>query len=457
MQVVITIPKLFTQPRFFERLGILKTPDTAKKYLLRPVAGVPLLTRVLATAIKAGADRLVLICPSSVPSYLRERVFESNLMRGLDVVTVLSEEAFDPTISANWENLRIHLSAELLWLPWNWVTTKQCLSGLKPMPISLADWSRPVLIDRNEMTRDATSPARPNRCAEGIAVISPETVLEAERFLIARSGKVLDGIHTGFNRYLCRPVVRWLSHTRITPNQVSFGGLFVALLSCWAFAQGTYLWYVLGAFLFFIAGLFDEMDGMLARIKFADSPFGTWLEGFIDGASYLLLFGGIALGLYKQHGRSELLVGAALLTGTALTIVVTSLMRRRGAPADRPNEYLGNLYQLLEKDSSNWISRVSRQIQPFMKRGVMIHYVLIFTLLHGVRVFFYISAFSTHLTWILALYFNSRFYWNPYIGQYQYRIQRKVWKHNESTDISCRTRNSNSSNSRRTSKMPHSS
>lgn len=267
--------------------------------------------------------------------------------------------------------------------------------------------------------------SRSSRAAEGVAVISPETAGEAERFLVARSGKVLDGIHTGFNRYLCRPVVRWLSHTWITPNQVSFGGLFVAALSCWAFAQGTYLWYVLGAFLFFIAGLFDEMDGMLARIKFADSPFGTWLEGFIDGVSYLLLFGGTAVGLYRQHGESELLVGGALLIGTAQTIVVTSLMRKHGAPIDRPNEYLGNFYQLLEKDSSNWISRISRQIQTFMRRGVMIHYVVIFTLLHGLRAFFYIAATSSHLTWILALYFNRRFF-KSHIDPYSYRIQRKI-------------------------------
>jgi phosphatidylglycerophosphate synthase len=331
----------------------------------------------------------------------------------LEIATVLSDETFDPTMSANWENLKIHLSAEFLWLPWNWVTTKQRLSGLKPIPISQADWNRPVLIGCNQMTRDAMPQVPPTARAEGIAVISSETALEAERFLVARSGKVLDGIHTGFNRYLCRPFVRWLSHTRITPNQVSFGGLAVAIVSAWAFAQGAYWWYVLGAFLFFIAGLFDEMDGMLARIKFADSPFGTWLEGFIDGLSYLLLFGGAAVGLYKHHGRSELLVGAVLLIGTALTIVVTSLGRTRGAPADRPNEYLGNFYQLLEKDSSNWISRVSRQIQAFMKRGVMIHYVLIFTLLHGLQVFFYIAAISSHLTWILALYFNRRFFRNP--------------------------------------------
>jgi phosphatidylglycerophosphate synthase len=413
MQVVIAIPELLVDTSFFEFLGVLEVPDVAPHYLLRRVCGVPLLTRVLATAAKAGADHVLLIWPSSVPSEIREQVLRSDLLCGLQVFTLVREEGFDPTNSANWENLRPELATEFLWLPWNWVTAKRCLSGLQPVPINQADWSRPVLVDRNEVTA-GESPAISNQDPEGIAVISPETARQAERFLVARSGKVLDGIHTGFNRYLCRPVVRWLSHTRITPNHVSFGGLLVAIVSCWAFAQGAYWWYVLGALLFFVAGLFDEMDGMIARLKFADSPFGTWFEGFVDGLSYLLLFAGIALGLHRQDHGSELLVGAALLLGVVLTLVVTSLMRTRAAPADRPHEYLGNFYKCLEKDSSNWVSRVVRQIQAFMKRGVMIHYVVLFTILHGLHVFFYISAFSSHLTWILALYFNRRFFRNPY-------------------------------------------
>jgi phosphatidylglycerophosphate synthase len=421
MQVVIAIPELLVQPGLFELLGVLEVPDMAAKYLLRPVCGVPLLTRVLATAAKAGADRVLLIWQSSLPDDVREQVLRSDLLRGLQIITVVSEESFDPTNSANWEKLKEQLSSEFLWLPWNWVTAKQCLSGLERVPINRADWSRPVRVDSNQTTRGESSPTllrfrlvlEPESWnPEGIAVISPETARQAERFLVARSGKVLDGIHTGFNRYLCRPVVRWLSHTRITPNQVSIAGLLVAIVSCWAFAQGAYRWYVLGALLFFVAGLFDEMDGMVARIKFADSPFGTWLEGFVDGLSYILLFAGIGIGLHTQDHGSELLVGAALLLGTVLTLIVTSLLRVRSAPADRPNESLGNLYKRLEQDSSNWISRIVRKIQAFMKRGVMIHYVVVFTVLHGVHVFFYISAFSSHLTWILALYFNHRFFRN---------------------------------------------
>ena len=87
--------------------------------------------------------------------------------------------------------------------------------------------------------------------------------------------------------------------------------------------------YVAGALLFFLSGLFDEMDGMLARIKLADSPFGTYLESHADSLSYLLLFGGISIGLYRQHGPWVLWTGGLLLIGAALALTVTTLQRKR--------------------------------------------------------------------------------------------------------------------------------
>ena len=116
------------------------------------------------------------------------------------------------------------------------------------------------------------------------------TVRIAERSLAANSGKPLDGIYTSFNRRLCRPFVRLLSHTRVTPNPLSFGGLLVAIVAGLLFARGSYVNDVRGALLFFVSGLFDEMDGMLARIKFRESAFGTWLEGFVDNGTYLVVF-----------------------------------------------------------------------------------------------------------------------------------------------------------------------
>jgi phosphatidylglycerophosphate synthase len=184
----------------------------------------------------------------------------------------------------------------------------------------------------------------------------------------------------------------------------------VSVLSAIAFAHGTYLWSVLGAFLFYIAGLFDEMDGMLARVTFADSPIGTWLEGMADGLSYLLLFGGITIGLKHHHGPIAVWMGVALLVGAVLALITTSLQRRRATTPDRPNEYLGRFYQLLEKDSGNWISRVVRQVQGFQRRGILIHYIVIFAILDLLPLVFLLATIGAHLTWILTLYFNRRFF-----------------------------------------------
>jgi phosphatidylglycerophosphate synthase len=201
-----------------------------------------------------------------------------------------------------------------------------------------------------------------------------------------------------------------LSHSSVTPNAVTYCGVLVSTLSAIALAHGTYCWSVLGALFFYIAGLFDEMDGMLARLKFAESPRGTYLEGFADGLSYLQLFTGITIGMYRHYGRIAIVMGIALLVGAVLALITTTLQRKRATTPDRPNEYLGRFYELLEKDSGNWISRVVRQVQAFQRRGIMIHYIVLFTILGLLPLIFLLATVGAHFTWILTLYFNRRFF-----------------------------------------------
>jgi len=406
MQFVVVVPEFATVADCY----------TDAKVLMRPVCGVPLLLRTLATAVRAGADDVLLVWPENAPTELADIYMQPPLLRGPGTVRLLRVKNFDPRARSSWVSVLDGFDTQFMWLPWNWVTNKQSLVRLPLVGMDSVDWSRPAFVTTNEVTRGEISTALPHRNVEGIAVISPETAAAAEQFLVVHSGKVLDGIHTSFNRRLCRPFVKWLSHTGITPNAVTFGGVAVSILSAIAFAGGFYWAYVAGALLFYIAGLFDEMDGMLARIKFAGSPFGTWLEGFADGLSYLLLFGGITVGLYRQYGSFELWIGAVLLTGTLLSVIITSLQRKRATTPDRPNEYLGRFYRLLENDSSNWISKMVRHLQAFQKRGVLIIYVVLFTLLGELPVLFYLSTLGSHLIWTLALYFNHRFFKQPATG-----------------------------------------
>jgi phosphatidylglycerophosphate synthase len=399
MQVVVVIPEpTCLAERSFSRLTQM-------------ICGVGLLERTLATAQRAGATDVLLIWPKSVPVEWATPFLNSRALRKTGRVRLLQVRNFGPRTRSSWTNLGDQLEDRFLWLPWNWVTNARELSALPDLDQPPADWQTPTWISKASVVSEVVSSSSQTRpLPKGVAVTSDGTAAAAERFLVAHSGKVSDGLHSSFNRWLCRPVVRWLSHTCITPNAVTFGGVIVAILSGVAYARGNYWSYVVGAVLFFIAGLFDEIDGMLARIKFADSPFGTYLESFADSLSYLLLFGGITIGLYRQHGARELWVGGALLIGTVLALVVTTRQRKRAAAADRPTEYLGNFYRKLEQDSSNLVSRAVRHVQGFQRRGIMIHYVLLFTVLGGLQIVFYLATLGAHLTWTLALYYNHRFF-----------------------------------------------
>jgi phosphatidylglycerophosphate synthase len=397
MQAVIAIPDTHTLNQYGGPAGAL----------MREVCGVPLLVRVIKTAVRAGANSLLVIWPSDVPQPLWLSVQAELVGECLCGIVIVQPEAFEPRQNSNWEALSELLEDSFLWLPWNWVTNKRMLASLKPSQVFPTDWNLPILLnaDHNARVRLSTEP-RP----EGASVTSKRTASQAERLLVARSGKPLDGIYSTFNRWLCRKVVRLLSHTPFTPNAVTLAGLAVAILSCWAFARGFYAAYVCGALLFFLSGLCDEMDGMLARIKFRESAFGTWFEGFVDNATYLLAFVGITIGLYRQHGHAELVWGMALIAGSVLSVVLINLQRKRSTDAARPNEYLGNVYAKLDSDSSNLVSFAARHLNVFLKKAVAIHYLLLFTLFGGLTLFLRLAAIGANLTWILTIYFNRRFF-----------------------------------------------
>jgi len=314
---------------------------------------------------------------------------------------------FDPRKTASWSAVFTVLEEEFLWLPWNFVTSSRIVAAIELSPVLPLSWDNPVRLSK-ELISCSSQADMTSRPAEGVLIQSHGDVTNAERFLVKNSGKPTDGLYSAFNRRLCRPLVRALTHTRLSPNIVSLAGLVVAIMSALMYARGCYWAYVGGAILFFVSGLIDEMDGMLARLTFRDSAFGTWFEGFVDNATYLLLFSGITAGLCRQRGKSELSWGIALIAGCALSVVVVAMQRKALTSPGRPHEYAARMNRLMEADS-RLISRIARQIHIFIKKGVAIHYVLIFTVLGGLPLFLRIAAISANLTWIVVLYFTWRF------------------------------------------------
>lgn len=415
MQVVIALPRA-------EEIDRLDAP----------VCGVPLLVRVMETALRSGGSKVLLVLPATwVDGWLRDHLW-SRTIRSAGIETVEIGRAFDPSRPEDWHAIAHCLDDRFLWMPYDYLAHPPALKELLATAASHPGvavrfsgmvetgpdgriFERPtVLLKRDQLDGDTGQlQAVAVSGQPGVSVRPPATVRDAEVELVRRSGKVTDGIYSRFNRQLCRPTVRWLSRTRVTPNAVTFGGLAVAVLAGLCFAQGSWLWNVAGAALFFLSGLFDEIDGMLARLKFQESAFGCWLETVVDYATYLLVFAGMTVGGYRRGGTVYLATGAALLFGSVLSFFVISVQRKLAAPAGRPNEYSQRYLAALERDAANPISRTARQLQFLLKKGVLVHYVLLFAVLDLLPVLLFLGAFGANAAWMATLYFNKRLFLPP--------------------------------------------
>ena len=397
MQALMVIPEL----------QVLRQLGSPEKVLMQELGGVPLLVRVVATAMRAGVTDLVLVWPDGVEMSVWGECCASPALRGMKTPKIWPFP-FDPRKNSSWVAFESVLNDEFLWLPWNFITSSRTLAAIERSPVLPLTWDKPVLIAKPYSALSPRPGVVSSPAVEGVSIQSCKDVKTAERFLVRKSGKPTDGIYSTLNRTLCRPVVRALVHTPVTPNVVTVAGLLIAIVSAFMYARGSYWSYVAGAIMFFISGLVDEMDGMVARLKFRESAFGTWFEGFVDNATYLLLFAGMTAGLYRERGRGELIWGVALTIGCALSCILVAAQRKALAPADRPHQYSARMNQLLETDS-NWISRAVRQVHIFIKKGVAVHYVLIFTVVGALPLFVRVAAISAQLTWALALFFTWRF------------------------------------------------
>lgn len=97
------------------------------------------------------------------------------------------------------------------------------------------------------------------------------------------------------------PLIRILIHLRITPNVITFVGLLLNLV-----ATGCFVWAAVhepqrksligwGGAIILLAGLFDMIDGRLARQGNMQSTFGALWDSTLDRYSELFTLFGIAI------------------------------------------------------------------------------------------------------------------------------------------------------------------
>ncbi len=117
-------------------------------------------------------------------------------------------------------------------------------------------------------------------------------------------------------------IVRAFAACGIDPNVLTVIGFAVTLLGAYLFAYGYFRWAGLAVVL---AGLFDMLDGRVARLTHQVTPFGGFLDSVLDRYSDLCLM----IGLLLFYGRASRPWYVVLVAVAMIGSVMTSYARAR--------------------------------------------------------------------------------------------------------------------------------
>lgn len=125
-----------------------------------------------------------------------------------------------------------------------------------------------------------------------------------------------------------QPFIEFLSRAGVTPNAITVAGFVINIGATIMFVYGTNaargdLRYVTwGGCIILLAGLFDMMDGRLARVSKQESRFGALFDSVLDRYSELVMFLGICYYLVaQQYFLSSLFAFIAMIGSVMVSYV----------------------------------------------------------------------------------------------------------------------------------------
>lgn len=147
-------------------------------------------------------------------------------------------------------------------------------------------------------------------------------------------GKLFDGywqslkpldVEEPIDVWVHRPVAfmlaRFLLPTRVSPNTVTIFSMVFGLFALVAMLTRVSGHMMLAGICIFASAVVDCADGQLARMRGTSSALGRMLDGVADFVVALVIVGGGAVVIVREHSRSlsEFLMYAAVIAVTAVT------------------------------------------------------------------------------------------------------------------------------------------
>jgi CDP-diacylglycerol--glycerol-3-phosphate 3-phosphatidyltransferase len=123
-------------------------------------------------------------------------------------------------------------------------------------------------------------------------------------------------------KFLLDKIVKVLSILHINPNILTFTGVLISFWAAFEFGYGNF---PRGGVVIILAGLFDMLDGEVARVTRSATEFGAFYDSVIDRYSDVI----ILQGLMVYYARQQMLGYVVLVGVVVMGAVLTSYTRAR--------------------------------------------------------------------------------------------------------------------------------
>ena len=129
----------------------------------------------------------------------------------------------------------------------------------------------------------------------------------------------LDQLRKKAGSQITTPIVQVLSKSGLKPDVLTFTGLVISFAAAYFLGGGHFFF---GGLLVLLSGLFDLVDGALARFNNQATKFGAILDSTFDRISEAAILCGLTIWYIPKESTLEIVLIFAVLTGSFLVSYV---------------------------------------------------------------------------------------------------------------------------------------
>ena len=156
------------------------------------------------------------------------------------------------------------------------------------------------IVNKEYITHIIGGPQAPNQVYQELT--DKQSYREAQKNLLNSLRKPGEAFSSHYYRYLSLFFTKYLCRTPVTPNMITLLLVVIAALGGLLILNDKWYLYYIGLIMQVLALVFDCVDGEIARIKFAFSKNGDWIDSAGDNSCTLFFVIAIAI---KNHGIQQ--------------------------------------------------------------------------------------------------------------------------------------------------------